>query len=143
MYLNWLVVLLSAIDFVLFAIYRGLYTIIKLSGDYTNPIWWTLMLFTAALNVILLYKIQNSKRHFTCVNLGLVIGLVACFIISILHDKLNIICVNMFWNGLFMYDELHRDTVLYIIQTCVYIYLYNILYIIINKLRKQEDSEQC
>ena len=98
------------------------------------------MLFTAVANVILLYKIQNSKRHFICVNLGIIIGIAACFVISILHDKLNIICVNIFWNGLFMYDELHRDTVLYIIQTCVYIYLYNILYIIINKFRNRENT---
>ena len=136
MYLNWLVVLLSAIDCVLFAIYRGLYEIIAFGGDYTNPIWWILMLFTAAINITILYKIHNSKRHFTCVNLGIIIGIIACFIISILHDKLNLICVSVFWNGLFMYDGLYRDTVSYIIQTCIYIYLYNITYIIINKLRK-------
>ena len=140
MYLNWLVVLLSAIDFVLFAIYRGLYTIIKLSGDYTNPIWWTLMLFTAALNVILLYKIQNSKRHFTCVNLGLVIGLAVCVIISLIRNQIPII-VSIYWGGLFKYDEFYRGTFYYIIQTCIYVYLYNIVYIIINKLRKQEDSK--
>ena len=125
----------------MFALYRGLYNVMELSRDYSNPIWWTLMLFTAAINITLLYKIQNSKSHFTCVNLGMIIGIAVCFIISILHDKLNIICVNIFWNGLFMYDELHRDTVLYIIQTCIYIYLYNILYIIINKFRNREMPE--
>lgn len=135
-YLNWYVIVLSAIDCVMFAIYRGLYRIIEFGGDYTNPIWWILMLFTAVINVTLLYKIQNSKRHFTCVNLGIFIGVAICFILSMIYDKLDIVGVSIYWSGVFMYDGLYRDTILYIIQTCIYIYLYNIAYIIINKLRK-------
>lgn len=59
--MNWLVFTLCAMDCILFALYRGLHFVMEFNDDYSNPVWWILMIFTAVINVIILNKITKKK----------------------------------------------------------------------------------
>lgn len=133
--MNWPVFTLCAMDCILFAFYRGSHFVMEFNDDYSNPVWWILMIFTAVINVIILNKITKKKKYFISVTSGIVAGTVICFIISMVYKTAHIF-INVYWQGLGMYDGLSMDTIAYIAQTALYIYIYNIIHLIIYHYRK-------
>lgn len=134
--MNWIVFTLCAMDCILFALYRGLHFVMEFNDDYSNPVWWILMIFTAVINVIILNKITKKKKYFISITSGIVAGTVICFIISMVYKKAAPFFISIYWQGLGMYDGLSMDTIAYIAQTALYIYIYNIIHLIVYHYRK-------
>lgn len=149
--MNLGVFILSVADCLMFSIYRDFYDVIQYykEGSYyidqswripvvftrVNPIWWSLMLLTAVINILILIKINKGKINLVSITLGVAVGTLFSFAISFILRHIGSMFILVYWRGLFSYDALDMTTVKYILMTAAYIYVYNIVACIICRRR--------